>query len=260
MTTYSERVSGVLIALGLAGLCAATHAADIKFVTEYRYPTSYEVTPVTVAGPNGSTTISGGIVVPRDFETREVGVAMSVHATAGDLASHGGILPTFEQKALHGNTDLMLAATSGDAETVRRLIRRRGAVNAKNKYGSTALMGAAAGGFVDVVDALLKGGASTDMRSKNGSTALMFASRNGHRETVEKLLAAGAKVNLWDRNGATALMYAVEGEHARVAALLIQKGADVNKRNLEGTTPLMIASSRKQSDLVVLLTRFGARR
>ena len=53
--------------------------ATIKVVTEYVYPTDFEVTPITgTSGVAGTSTIVGGVVEPSGFETREVGVILSV--------------------------------------------------------------------------------------------------------------------------------------------------------------------------------------
>jgi general secretion pathway protein D len=53
--------------------------ATIKVVREYIYPTEFTVTPImgTTAGA-GIATIVGGVVEPASFETREVGVILSV--------------------------------------------------------------------------------------------------------------------------------------------------------------------------------------
>lgn len=56
----------------------AGQEATIKVVTEYIYPTDFEVTPVTGTSPTGASTIRGGVVEPSGFETREVGVILSV--------------------------------------------------------------------------------------------------------------------------------------------------------------------------------------
>jgi general secretion pathway protein D len=52
--------------------------ATIKVVTEYIYPTAYEVTPVTGETDNDTSVIIGGIVEPQDFQMREVGVILTV--------------------------------------------------------------------------------------------------------------------------------------------------------------------------------------
>lgn len=52
--------------------------ATIKVVTEYIYPTDFEVTPVTAQGSSGTAQIVGGVVQPGGFQTREVGVLLEV--------------------------------------------------------------------------------------------------------------------------------------------------------------------------------------
>jgi general secretion pathway protein D len=54
--------------------------ATIKVVTEYIYPTDFEVTPITATsgGGAGAASIVGGIVQPGGFQTREVGVLLEV--------------------------------------------------------------------------------------------------------------------------------------------------------------------------------------
>ncbi|OGV69054.1 MAG: hypothetical protein A2283_23055 [Lentisphaerae bacterium RIFOXYA12_FULL_48_11] len=56
----------------------AGQEATIKVVTEYIYPTQFTVTPITGVGINGQATIVGGVVEPGNFETREVGVLLTV--------------------------------------------------------------------------------------------------------------------------------------------------------------------------------------
>ena len=62
-------------------VAASTGATEMKIVTEYRYPTEYEVTPVMGTTANGQSTIIGAIVTPTRFEMREVGVIMNAEAT-----------------------------------------------------------------------------------------------------------------------------------------------------------------------------------
>jgi ankyrin repeat protein len=88
-------------------------------------------------------------------------------------------------KLQDGNTDLMIAATKGDFETVKNLVKKGRNVNVRNKFGSTALMGASAGGFNEIVQLLLEHGASVTAKSKGGMTALTFAQKNGHDDTAK---------------------------------------------------------------------------
>ncbi len=252
-------LAGVWGGLLLAG--TSGRAAEIFVGTEYRYPTAFEVTPVTsvVIGPNGvATTQIGGLVTPTDFETRLVGVSLAVEATVVDVT--GVEAAALHERGRNGNTALMVAAATGDELGVEYLLARGGgAVNRANHSGSTALMGASAGGFEGIVARLIRRGAQVGARSRQGFTALMFAARNGYAAVAQRLLAAGAGVDAVDNHGQTALLYAVDGGHLDVARLLAAAGANVNHRNRQGVTPLALASRTQHQELVVLLTRCGAR-
>jgi general secretion pathway protein D len=66
----------------------AGQEATIKVVTEYIYPTEFNVEPIT-AGADANARIVGGIVEPGAFETREVGVLLSV---VPDVSPEGQII------------------------------------------------------------------------------------------------------------------------------------------------------------------------
>jgi hypothetical protein len=84
--------TGTLLALRQAGkgeLLAAPVVrtpsgleATTKSVTEYIYPTAFMVSPITTGGTNSNDVarIIGAVVEPQDFQMREVGVILSVHA------------------------------------------------------------------------------------------------------------------------------------------------------------------------------------
>jgi len=255
----------------LAALCCTVvlcaEGAEIKFVQEYIYPTEFTVTPIygrDRALPGGATTGGrsiGAIVEPGGFETREVGVVMSVEAYVADLGGGNAALLSLQQELQDTkSTPLMVAAASGNTDEVKRLLRRPANVNAKNTLGSTALMGAAAGGYEDIVGLLLQRKALLNVRSKDGGSPLIFASKNGHAGVVRMLLKKGARHNVPDKRGATALMYAVANGHTEAARFLIAAGANVNFRNRHGLTPLKIAQQTENKELVALLARSGARK
>ncbi len=211
-----------------AGLLAAVHSAragHIRVTTEYRYPTDYEVIPIFGGGgPGGQgARIVGGMVIPRNFETREVGVVMSVYAEVVHVGEAAHAM-TDGQKLLNGNTPLMLAATAGDHRAVERVLAGRPDVNAKNNRGSTALLGAAAGGFETIANRLIEAGADINAVSGSGLTPLTVAARNGHAAIVRTLIARGARVNSADRTGQTPLAYAVRRGHESVAEALLRAG------------------------------------
>jgi ankyrin repeat protein len=254
--------------LVLAGLSLCSHSAEIKVVTEYRYPTSFTIEPIVGQRGGGGGGVGfnvsqpvGAVVEPGDFETREVGARLEVYAAAANpSARFGALRRSTQQKVIHGNTDLMLASARGDTREVQRLLASDTDVNARNRNGATALMGAAAGGFDDVLQLLLAREADVNNRSHKGHTALMYAARNGHTDSVARLLALGADVNGTNIEGRSALMYAISAGHEPAARALLKHGADVALRDRRGKDALQFAENRKDRDLVVLLTRAQPRR
>jgi len=89
---------------------------------------------------------------------------------------------------------------------VDALIEHGGNVNITDAHGFSVLMMAASRGEPDLVRRLLRAGAVVDLQAADGRTALMLAaeSRGERTETVRLLLQAGADRMLRDRNGRTA--------------------------------------------------------
>jgi general secretion pathway protein D len=80
MTLHALRQKGSTDLLSAPKIMTQSGAeATIKVVTEYVYPTDFEVTPITgTTGTTGLSSILGGVVEPSDFQTRDVGVILSV--------------------------------------------------------------------------------------------------------------------------------------------------------------------------------------
>lgn len=87
-------------------------------------------------------------------------------------------------------------------------------------------------GDVLTVRALLERGVAVDARDRYGQTALMLAAHAGHHQVVESLIAHSANLNVTAKFGLSALMLAVVAGHPEVARLLADAGAD---RSLRGT-------------------------
>lgn len=262
MNTHLQ-VRTALMAVASATVTAlAACATDLRVTTEYIYPTAYEVRggQWVPNGNGGARMIQETVVVPTEFATREVGVIFSVEATVSSMNHDSTAIASLEPRNKNGNTELMIAATQGNAESVKYLLGRGVMVNAKNNFGSTALMGASAGGHGDIVRMLLARKATPDSKSRNGSTALLFAARNGHAEVVDLLLAAGANVNATDNEGISALMQAVNGGHSEVVETLMQHGAKPDQTDRHGTSPRALAQKKNDKDVLVMLTRIPAAR
>ncbi len=155
-------------------------------------------------------------------------------------------------------SDLHSAASAGDAERVRELLKKGADPNAKNEYGNTPLHEAAFRGHVDVARLLLEHGADPNIQSKNGLTPLHEAASHGHFDVVELLLEHGADPNIKDKYGNTPLHKAASEGHVNVVKLLLEHGADPNIQNKDGWTPLHYAALLGHVDVVRLLLEHGA--
>jgi len=167
-----------------------------------------------------------GIAGPTpQFGSRDVGA--STGAQTGN--KHSAIQKELNKTSK--NSELMIAAVTGDHASVKSLLDRGADANAKNKFGSTALMGAAAAGHMPIVQALLQKKADVNTTGQDGCTALIFAAKNGHGAIVQALIAKGADLSVRDDQGRTPLMLADEYGYAEVAFLI--RKAQTEKKEAE---------------------------
>lgn len=161
----------------------------------------------------------------------------------------------------NGKTLLMYAAQcNADVRTVKYLLDRGAAINAKNANEWTALMYAARYNPNPLVaeDLVLRG---ADMSSNSaGLSLLMLASCNKNPGVLMTLLKYKDDVNSKTSQGKTALMYACEnGADSSIIKLLIDSGADVNMADNSGKTALMYAlQNYKKPEAVYVLLAAGA--
>ncbi|MBQ9419396.1 MAG: ankyrin repeat domain-containing protein [Synergistaceae bacterium] len=96
---------------------------------------------------------------------------------------------------------LLNAAQQNERPTViKRLIKAKANVNAKNRNSITPLMMAAANSdYPEVIEALVKAGADVNAQSDAGQTALVYAVRfNPNPKILRALIRAGADVSVSD--------------------------------------------------------------
>jgi hypothetical protein len=155
-------------------------------------------------------------------------------------------------------TDLGIAASAGDTERMKVLVRGGQNLNTADGEGYTPLMWAALNGQINAVSTLIHLGAALDTQDKEGYTALMWATQNKYETVVRQLLNAGASVNARDRHGYTALHWSAQDGQLRIARVLLSKGADPNAQDNEGYTPLMWAAQQGHGDLVYEFLAAGA--
>jgi uncharacterized protein len=129
-----------------------------------------------------------------------------------------------------GETPLMRASRTGDAETIRVLLGQGAAVNARESWrGQTPLMWAAVENNAAAVRLLIDAGADLNAKSTGGAfTAFLFAVRGGHLDAARALLDAGADLNQRLPDGMSALVLAIYNAHFELASFLLDRGADPN--------------------------------
>ena len=106
-------------------------------------------------------------------------------------------------------------------------------------YLNTQLLEAASVGDAEGAKDALHNGADVDARDRLGNTPLILASDGGYQEVVRLLIAYKASVNAVNKFGYTPLMSAVTNSHRYIASILIKAGADPKLPNKYGTTPEM---------------------
>ena len=148
---------------------------------------------------------------------------------------------------------------------VLTLIEYGADVNVQNWLGQTALMIAAETGQVESVKTLIKHGAIVDAPRNSGHTALHDSARAAQFETTIALLNAGAGVNVKSNNGVTPLMiasYAHSENSIRIMHVLLNAGADPNAHSDSGRSVLAIvreeAPRQYRSEVERILVAAGA--
>ena len=153
------------------------------------------------------------------------------------------------------------AASNGDIEAVRALLRDGADVNAAQGDGMSALHWAAERGDVQLLDILLYAGAEVEASTRIGHyRPLHIASRNGNLEVVDRLIQAGAEVGaVTDPSGSTPLHLAALSDNADVIRSLVAAGAEVDALESEWQqTPLIFAASWNRVEALLALLEAGA--
>src|SRR5215475_13387413 len=102
---------------------------------------------------------------------------------------------------------------------------------------------AATKGDRDAVRNLLKQAADVNGALGDGTTALHFAAQNGDAEMAQVLIYAGANVRASTRiGGYTPLFMAAKRGASQVIDILLKAGSDPNLKAMDGLTPLMLAA------------------
>lgn len=135
----------------------------------------------------------GADVAPKnrfDFNAFTSAVAAGNQVIAG-LVLDAGAKP---DEGASGLTPLQFAASAGNVEMIRFLVKRGANVNYGAKTGGqTALLSAIYGAHPEAVEALIELKADVNAKTKDGDTPLKAAMKGDQEDMVKILKAAGAK-------------------------------------------------------------------
>uniref|UniRef100_A0A8C4WV58 Ankyrin repeat and SOCS box containing 3 n=1 Tax=Eptatretus burgeri TaxID=7764 RepID=A0A8C4WV58_EPTBU len=128
-------------------------------------------------------------------------------------------------------SSVALAARSGNAQLLRKLLRAQRPVDVCDNRSWRPLHEAAAAGYAACLKQLIRADPSQtamEASSHEGFTALHLAAQNGHVACVSELIRSGANVNCINLQDETPLFLAVEQGSKHVVQTLIAGGASVH--------------------------------
>lgn len=151
---------------------------------------------------------------------------------------------------------LHVAAKSGDAGALKKLITNKVALNTQDADGWTALMYATQAGDLQKVDMLLKAGASPNIGDKLGRTPLALATKVSAFITL-RLIQAKVEVNFRNAGGIPVIMIAAGEGRQDLVELLLGAGARLDYKDYQGNTIMDWAKRGGNTELTnFLIPRF----
>lgn len=167
--------------------------------------------------------------------------------------------PTAHAKLSPAQNRALTAAAEGQIESLRRLPKSFN-WNVSDAAGESLLIKAAATGQAEVVAFLLLKKVNLNHLDKAGNSALLYAVSNNDAAAAAPLLKAGADLTLKYGKKKEHILF----EAARVGArelgdqILAQSPGLLNELNAEGESPLMAAISGAQTSLALHWIQKGA--
>jgi len=163
-----------------------------------------------------------------------------------------------EVKDFEENTQLILEASQGNVEGVRRLLSRGANVDSQNIYGYTALTTALVKGFTQIAFDLLDAGANVHISSLEGLTPLHMAAIHCDESMVSKIVGCGAFLGAQDEEGDSLVHWVVREGKRDILSFLINKSVHLDTKNEDGETSLHLAAALGDEIMVELLLKNGA--
>ncbi|TNF69350.1 MAG: hypothetical protein EP298_04215 [Gammaproteobacteria bacterium] len=127
------------------------------------------------------------------------------------------------------NSELLIAAESGQTDKVKYLIANKADVDAEDNYAQTALHWACYNGHLEVVKILLACGADVNSVDINNNTPLHCAVINDHKEIVKLLLANNAMINIANDDEKIPRSIAIEEGFDEIAGLITNRQDELNR-------------------------------
>ena len=130
-------------------------------------------------------------------------------------------LPGIDLEATNelGETPIMVAAFFDEGEALETLIKKNpAAIDPKTDW--SPLMYAATSGNINALKILIKHGAQINRQTPSGITALYMSAREGQEEAVRLLLKAGAKPDICTRDGVSPARIARIRGHEKLTNVL----------------------------------------
>ena len=143
-----------------------------------------------------------------------------------------------------GYTGLLFAASSGNLDMVKVLMRFGCDLDCSNNKGENAIHIAARREFPMIIAYLASCQAALEKLTKDQETPLHAAVLMNSYKSAALLLALGVERNSRDINGQTALHLAALNNNGRIVRLLLFKGCDKTVLDNEGKTAEDLASEK----------------
>ncbi len=160
-----------------------------------------------------------------------------------------------DSKTNQNVTPIMFAVTNNKTEAVKTLLEYKPDVNILTTESETPLLAAAKNGNLEIAEALIRDSADINFTDIHGATPLHYASIYGYFDLTDMLLYYDALIDIKSDDGTTPLMAAIWSDFADIADILIQNGANCREKDNQGFTPLMIAAQNGDTIIMEMLLR-----
>ena len=166
-----------------------------------------------------------------------------------------------------GRTPLHMAASEGQIEIIRELIKLKVDINPVDRWKGTPLDNALAQGHEEAAALLREQGAQTGrtepappedpdfkpIKIRGVSVPIIFAAFYGDLISLRRFIAQGFSVNVSDYDRRTPLHLAAAEGHLEVVQFLVAHNVALDPRDRWGTTPLEEAKANGHADLAKFL-------